>query len=94
MSSFRLVKWHVMRNALVLIITTIGLQFGSMMGQAVVVEKLFSWPGLGSLLIDSVSLRDIPVVQGAILVIVLWFLVINTIVDILYAVIDPRISHE
>ncbi|MNF10615.1 Glutathione transport system permease protein GsiC [compost metagenome] len=59
-----------------------------------VVEKLFSWPGLGSLLIDSVSLRDIPVVQGAILVIVLWFLVINTIVDILYAVIDPRISHE
>jgi peptide/nickel transport system permease protein len=83
-----------MRNALVLIITTIGLQFGSMMGQAVVVEKLFSWPGLGSLLIDSVSLRDIPVVQGAILVIVLWFLVINTIVDILYAVIDPRISHE
>ncbi len=94
MSSFRLVKWHVLRNALVLIITTIGLQFGSMMGQAVVVEKLFSWPGLGSLLIDSVSLRDIPVVQGAILVIVLWFLVINTIVDILYAVIDPRISHE
>jgi peptide/nickel transport system permease protein len=94
MNSFRLVTWHVMRNALVLIITTIGLQFGSMMGQAVVVEKLFSWPGLGSLLIDSVSLRDIPVVQGAILVIVLWFLVINTIVDILYAVIDPRISHE
>ncbi|MCY1383248.1 Glutathione transport system permease protein GsiC [compost metagenome] len=65
-----------------------------MMGQAVVVEKLFSWPGLGSLLIDSVSMRDIPVVQGAILVIVLWFLTINTIVDILYAVIDPRISHE
>ncbi len=64
MNSFRLVTWHVMRNALVLIITTIGLQFGSMMGQAVVVEKLFSWPGLGSLLIDSVSLRDIPVVQG------------------------------
>lgn len=94
MNSFKLVKWHVMRNALVLIITTIGLQFGSMMGQAVVVEKLFSWPGLGSLLIDSVSLRDIPVVQGAILVIVLWFLLINTIVDILYAVIDPRISHE
>lgn len=93
MNGFRLVTWHVVRNVLVLIITTIGLQFGSMMGQAVVVEKLFSWPGLGSLLIDSVSLRDIPVVQGAILVIVLWFLLINTIVDILYAVIDPRISH-
>ncbi|MBD9372941.1 ABC transporter permease [Rhizobium sp. ARZ01] len=94
MSSFRVVKWHVMRNALVLIITTIGLQFGSMMGQAVVIEKLFSWPGMGSLLIDSVALRDIPVVQGCILVIVLWFLIINTVVDILYAVIDPRISHE
>ena len=94
MNSFRLVQWHVMRNALVLIITTIGLQFGSMMGQAVVIEKLFSWPGMGSLLIDSVALRDIPVVQGCILVIVLWFLIINTIVDILYAVIDPRISHE
>lgn len=93
MNGFRLVTWHVVRNVLVLIITTIGLQFGSMMGQAVVVEKLFSWPGLGSLLVDSVSLRDIPVVQGAILVIVLWFLLINTIVDILYAVIDPRISH-
>lgn len=94
MNNFRLVQWHVMRNALVLIITTIGLQFGSMMGQAVVIEKLFSWPGMGSLLIDSVSLRDIPVVQGCILVIVLWFLTINTVVDILYAVIDPRISHE
>ncbi|WP_028032738.1 ABC transporter permease [Chelativorans sp. J32] len=93
MSSFRLVKWHVTRNALVLIITTLGLQFGSMMGQAVVVEKLFSWPGLGSLLIDSVGLRDIPVVQGSILVLVLCFLVINTVVDVLYAVIDPRISH-
>lgn len=94
MSSFRVIKWHVMRNALVLIITTIGLQFGSLMGQAVVIEKLFSWPGLGSLLVDSVALRDIPVVQGSIMVIVLWFLIINTAVDILYAVIDPRINHE
>jgi ABC-type dipeptide/oligopeptide/nickel transport system permease component len=93
MNSFRLVKWHLVRNALVLVITTIGLQFGSMMGQAVVVEKLFSWPGLGSLLIDSVSLRDIPVVQGSILVLVLCFLLVNTLVDVLYAVIDPRISH-
>ncbi|WP_026060626.1 ABC transporter permease [Pseudaminobacter salicylatoxidans] len=93
MNSFRLVKWHVVRNALVLVITTLGLQFGSMMGQAVVVEKLFSWPGLGSLLIDSVSLRDIPVVQGSILVLVLCFLLVNTLVDVLYAVIDPRISH-
>ncbi len=65
MSETRVVKWHVMRNALVLILTTIGLQFGALMGQAVVVEKLFSWPGIGSLLVDSVLQRDIPAVQGA-----------------------------
>jgi ABC-type dipeptide/oligopeptide/nickel transport system permease component len=93
MSEFRVVKWHVMRNALVLVITTIGLQFGSLMGQAVVVEKLFSWPGLGSLLVDSVFQRDIPAVQGCILVIVLFFLIINTLVDLLYVVIDPRIRY-
>jgi ABC-type dipeptide/oligopeptide/nickel transport system permease component len=93
MSERRVMQWHVMRNALVLVVTTIGLQFGSLMGQAVVVEKLFSWPGLGSLLVDSVSQRDIPAVQGAILVIVLLFLAINTVVDILYTVIDPRIEY-
>lgn len=94
MSNSRVVRWHVARNALVLIVTMLGLQFGSMLGQAVVIEKLFSWPGLGSLLVDSVALRDIPVVQGSILVIVLWFLLINMLVDILYAAIDPRIKQE
>ena len=93
MSNRRVVQWHVVRNVMVLVITTIGLQFGSMMGQAVVIEKLFSWPGVGSLLVDSVALRDIPVVQGTILVIVLWFLLINTAVDIIYAAIDPRIKQ-
>ena len=69
----------------------VGLQFGCVIGQAVVVEKLFSWPGLGSLLVDSVSLRDIPVVQGcdprdrAVLP------VVNMLVDVLAAIIDPRI---
>ena len=93
MSETRVVKWHVMRNALVIVLTAIGLQFGSLMGQAVVVEKLFSWPGLGSLLVDSVFQRDIPAVQGSILVIVLFFLVINTLVDIAYVLIDPRIRY-
>jgi peptide/nickel transport system permease protein len=94
MSEGRVVRWHLARNALVIVLTTVGLQFGSVIGQAVVVEKLFSWPGLGSLLVDSVSLRDIPVVQGAILVIVLFFLVINTLVDVLCALIDPRIKYS
>ncbi|MDW9375120.1 ABC transporter permease [Sinorhizobium meliloti] len=94
MSEAKVVRWHVARNALVLIVTTVGLQFGSLIGQAVVIEKLFAWPGIGSLLVDSVASRDIPVVQGTIFVIVLWFLVINTAVDLIYAAIDPRIKQE
>ncbi|QRI67896.1 ABC transporter permease [Bradyrhizobium sp. PSBB068] len=93
MSETRVVTWHVMRNALVIILTAIGLQFGVVMGQAVVVEKLFSWPGIGSLLVDSVLQRDIPTVQGTILVVVLFFLAVNTLVDLLYGVIDPRIRY-
>lgn len=93
MSEGQVITKHVARNALVLIVTTIGLQFGSLIGQAVVIEKLFAWPGIGSMLIDSVAIRDIPVVQGTILVIVLWFLVINTLVDLIYAAIDPRIKQ-
>lgn len=93
MSESRVVKWHVMRNALVIILTTVGLQFGGLMGQAVVVEKLFSWPGIGSLLVDSVLQRDIPAVQGSILVVVLAFLAINLLIDVLYGVIDPRIRY-
>jgi peptide/nickel transport system permease protein len=93
MTETRVVEWHVLRNALVLVITTIGLQFGSLMGAAVVVEKLFSWPGVGSLLVDSVFQRDIPTVQGCILLIVTFFLVINTLIDLAYVAIDPRIRY-
>ena len=93
MSERLVVKWHVLRNALVLVITIVGLQFGSLMGAAVVVEKLFAWPGVGSLMVDSVFQRDMPAVQGCILMIVLFFLAINTLVDIAYVVIDPRIRY-
>lgn len=89
----RVMRVHVARNAFVIVLTTLGLQFGSIIGQAVVIEKLFAWPGLGSLLVDSVSLRDIPMVQGCILVIVLFFLVMNIVVDVLCALIDPRIKY-
>ena len=94
MSERRVVEWHVLRNALVLVITIVGLQFGSLMGQAVVVEKLFAWPGVGSLMVDSVFQRDMPTVQGCILMIVLFFLAINTLVDLAYVVIDPRIRYR
>lgn len=93
-SDLRVMRWHVARNAMVIVLTTLGLQFGSILGQAVVIEKLFSWPGLGSLLVDSVTLRDIPVVQGCILTIVLFFLIINIVVDVLCAAIDPRIKYS
>ena len=94
MSERLVVKWHVLRNALVLVVTIVGLQFGSLMGQAVVVEKLFAWPGVGSLMVDSVFQRDMPTVKGCILMIVLFFLVINTLVDLAYVVIDPRIRYR
>lgn len=91
LSEFFVNRKHVMRNALILVLTTAGLQFGALMAQTVIVEKLFSWPGLGSLLVDSIFQRDIPVTQGCIITIILIFLVVNLVVDMLYGLIDPRI---
>ena len=85
---------HVFQNTMILVLTTVGLQFGSLIGSTVIVEKLFSWPGIGSLLVDSIYQRDIPVTQGCILVIILIFLIVNLVVDLLYAVIDPRIKYQ
>ena len=91
LSEFLINRKHVMRNALILVMTTASLQFGELLAQTVIVEKLFSWPGLGSLLVDSIFQRDIPITQGCILVIICTFLIVNLIVDLLYGVIDPRI---
>jgi len=85
---------HVFRNTMVLLLTSAGLQFGSLIGETVVVEILFSWPGIGSLLVNSIFYRDIPVVQGCILVIITGFLFVNLVVDLLYGVIDPRIKYQ
>jgi peptide/nickel transport system permease protein len=85
---------HILRNALILVLTTAGLQFGALIGNTVIVEKLFSWPGVGSLLVDSIFQRDIPVTQGCVLLLILGFLVINLTVDMLYALIDPRIEYR
>lgn len=85
---------HVFRNTMILVMTTAGLQFGALIGQTVIVEKLFSWPGLGSLLVDSIFMRDIPVTQGCTLVIILVFLLVNLTVDLMYALIDPRIDYN
>lgn len=85
---------HIFKNTLILILTTIGLQLGSLMGGTVIVEKLFSWPGIGSLLVDSISLRDTPITLACILLIVFTYMIINLCVDILYCIIDPQIRYD
>ncbi len=87
----RVVLTHTLRNALIPVITMTGLQFGFLLGGAVVVETVFSWPGLGRLLVDSVSYRDYPVIQAEIMLFSLEFILINLAVDLLYAAVNPEI---
>ena len=88
----RSVVWkHTLRNALIPVITLTGLQFGFLLGGSIVIETVFSWPGLGRLLVDSVSYRDYPVIQAEIMIFSLEFVLINLIVDLLYAVANPEI---
>ncbi len=94
LSSARINIRHVLRNALVLILTTTGLLFGSLIGQTVIVERLFSWPGIGSLLVESIFQRDIPVAQGCLIVIIVIFLAVNLLVDVLYHFINPQIDYQ
>ncbi|MEM2203086.1 MAG: ABC transporter permease [Sulfolobales archaeon] len=84
---------HVLRNAMIPIITIMGIQVGALLGGAVITETVFAWPGIGSLLIDSLFYRDYPLAQGIILFIVFVFIVINIITDVLYAYIDPRVRE-
>jgi len=87
----RVIWTHTLRNALIPVITLTGLQFGFLLGGAIVVETVFAWPGLGRLLIDSVNLRDYPVIQAEILLFAFEFVLINLIVDVLYGLVDPEI---
>lgn len=84
---------HGLRNALIPIVTIVGLQFGTLLGGAVLTETVFAWPGIGRLLVDAISYRDYPVIQGAVLVITVGFVLVNIIVDMLYAYLDPRIRY-
>jgi ABC-type dipeptide/oligopeptide/nickel transport system permease component len=84
---------HALRNALVPIVTVAGLQFGFLLAGTVLVEYTFGIGGLGSLLVDSVQRRDYPVVQGATVFIAIAFIILNLTVDILYAIIDPRVKY-
>lgn len=82
---------HAIRNALIPIITVVGLQFGALLGGTVIIETVFAWPGVGRLLIDSISQRDYGVVQAAVLLIAAVFVGINLVVDVLYGYLDPRV---
>ena len=85
---------HGLRNALIPVVTMMGLQFGFLLGGSIVVEVVFNWPGMGRLLIDAVDMRDYPVIQGLVLLFSLEFVLINLIVDVLYAVINPTIRYR
>ena len=85
---------HALRNALIPIITLLGLSFGSMLSGAVIVETVFGWPGLGRYLVTGISNRDFPVVQGAVLVIAVGFVLANLITDLVYGFVDPRIRYD
>lgn len=85
---------HALRNALIPVVTTIGLQFGFAIGGAVLVETVFSWPGIGRLLVETIKLRDTPMVLGIVLVMAIMFTVINLVIDVVYAFIDPRLRAQ
>lgn len=85
---------HAMKNAFLPIITVIGLQFGGLLAGAILTETIFSWPGMGRLVVERILARDYPTVQGAVLVIALLFVALNLLVDISYAYLDPRIRYE
>ncbi|AQW31397.1 glutathione ABC transporter permease GsiC [Ralstonia syzygii subsp. celebesensis] len=84
---------HCLRNAMIPVVTMMGLQFGFLLGGSIVVEKVFNWPGLGRLLVDAVEMRDYPVIQAEVLLFSLEFILINLVVDILYTVINPTIRY-
>ncbi|WP_440863861.1 glutathione ABC transporter permease GsiC [Symbiopectobacterium purcellii] len=91
---FLVITKHGLRNALIPVVTMMGLQFGFLLGGSIVVEKVFNWPGLGRLLVDAVEMRDYPVIQGLVLLFSLEFIVINLLVDVLYAAINPSIHYR
>jgi peptide/nickel transport system permease protein len=85
---------HAFKNAMIPIITVVGLQFGLLLGGAVLTETVFAWPGLGRLIVDSILARDYPVIQGSILIFGLLYIMVNLVVDLIYALVDPRIRYD
>ncbi|CAN5374717.1 ABC transporter permease subunit [soil metagenome] len=93
LSTYRVIGLHALRNAMIPVVTTIGLQVGLLLAGAILTESIFSWPGIGKWMIDAISRRDYPVVQGGLLLIATIVMIVNLIVDLLYGLINPRISR-
>lgn len=93
-SEGKVITKHALRNGLIPIVTVIGLQLGSLLGGAVLTETVFSWPGIGSYTVDCILKSDFPVVQGVVMLVAVTFVIINLVVDIIYAVVDPRIKYS
>lgn len=94
LSPMRVVFVHALRNALIPVLTVIGLQVGTLLAGAVLTETIFSWPGIGKWLIDAIGRRDYPVVQNGILIVATLVIVVNFLVDVLYGIANPRIRHQ
>lgn len=94
LSPYRVIFVHTLRNALIPVLTVVGLQVGTLMGGAVLTETIFSWPGIGKWLIDGIARRDYPVVQNGILLVASLVILTNFIVDVLYGIANPRIRHQ
>ena len=93
LSTFRIIGVHALRNALIPVVTVIGLQIGGLLAGAVLTETIFSWPGVGKWLVESIGRRDYPALQGGIMLISTVVITVNLIVDLLYGLINPRIRH-
>ncbi|AGB80503.1 ABC-type dipeptide/oligopeptide/nickel transport system, permease component [Serratia sp. FGI94] len=93
-SRMRVIVVHALRNALLPVVTVIGLQVGTMLAGAILTETIFSWPGLGRWLIEALQRRDYPVVQGGVLLVACMIILVNLLVDVLYGVVNPRIRHK
>lgn len=93
-STWRVVGIHALRNALIPVVTTVGLQVGTMLAGAILTETIFSWPGIGKWLVEAIHRRDYPAVQGGILMSATVIIAVNLVVDLLYGVINPRIRHH
>lgn len=85
---------HALKNALIPVVTIFGLEFGVLLGGAVITETVFAWPGVGRLIINAIQQRDFPLVVGAVMILAMMFVILNLLVDILYGVIDPRVRYE